>query len=74
MITRRSSLSLLAGAASAAILPACAFAQQTIDLSPEQPGRPRAQVDEAAVKLIARDAKFAKDGVFTVDALKGLNP
>jgi polar amino acid transport system substrate-binding protein len=66
MITRRNSLSLLAGAASAAILPARAFAQQGIDLSPEQPGRPRAQIDEAAIKLLARDAKFAKDGVFTV--------
>jgi len=66
MITRRSSLSLLAGAASAAILPIRAFAQQAIDLSPEQAGRPRAQIDEAAIKLLAKDAKFVKDGVFTI--------
>ena len=66
MITRRNSLSLLAGAASAAILPVRAFAQQAIDLSPEQPGRPRGQIDEAAIKLLAKDAKFVKDGVFTI--------
>jgi polar amino acid transport system substrate-binding protein len=74
MITRRNSLSLLAGAASAAILPARAFAQQAIDLSPEQPGRPRAQIDEAAVKLLAKDAKFTKDGVFTVGNNTGRFP
>lgn len=74
MITRRDSLSLLAGAASAAILPARAFAQQAIDLSPEQPGRPRAQRDEEAIKLIARDAKFAKEGVFTVGNNTGRLP
>ena len=74
MITRRNSLSLLAGAASAAILPVRAFAQQAIDLSPEQAGRPRAQIDEAAIKLIAKDAKFAKDGVFTVGNNTGRFP
>jgi polar amino acid transport system substrate-binding protein len=66
MITRRNCLSLLAGAASAAILPIRAFAQQAIDLSPAQAGRPRAQIDEAAIKLLAKDVKFAKDGVFTI--------
>jgi len=74
MITRRDSLSLLAGAASAAILPARTFAQQAIDLSPEQAGRPRAQIDEAAIKLIAKDAKFVKDGVFTIANTAGRLP
>ncbi|MFJ5369027.1 ABC transporter substrate-binding protein [Bosea sp. CER48] len=74
MITRRDSLSLLAGAASAAILPVRAFAQQAIDLSPEQPGRPRAQIDEQAIKLLAKDAKFAKDGVFTIANTAGRLP
>lgn len=66
MLTRRHSLGLLAGAASSALLPARVFAQQTIDLSPEQPGRVRAERDEEAIGLIAKEAKFAKDGVFTV--------
>lgn len=66
MLTRRASLALLAGAAASALIPAGAFAQQGIDLSPEQPGRPRAERDEEAIRLIAKDAKFAKDGVFTV--------
>ncbi|WP_353183716.1 ABC transporter substrate-binding protein [Bosea sp. (in: a-proteobacteria)] len=66
MLTRRASLALLAGAAASALIPAGAFAQQGVDLSPEQPGRPRAERDEEAIRLIAKDAKFAKDGVFTV--------
>ncbi|MFX5884893.1 transporter substrate-binding domain-containing protein, partial [Acinetobacter baumannii] len=39
---------------------------QTVDLSPEQPGRIRAQRDEEAIKLIGKDVKFAKEGVLTV--------
>jgi len=74
MITRRSSLSLLAGAASAALIPAGTFAQQVVDLSPEQPGRPRAERDEEAIRLTAKDAKFAKDGVFTVGNNTGRFP
>ncbi len=66
MLTRRDSLALLAAAASSALVPEAAFAQQAIDLSPEQPGKVRAERDEEAIKLIAKDAKFAKDGVFTV--------
>ncbi len=66
MLTRRSSLALLAGGAASALIPAGAFAQQGVDLSPEQPGRPRAERDEEAIRLIAKDAKFARDGVFTV--------
>jgi polar amino acid transport system substrate-binding protein len=66
MPSRRDTLALFAGAASTAFLPAGARAQQAIDLSPEQPGRVRAARDEAAVKLLAKDARFVKDGVFTV--------
>jgi len=74
MLTRRASLTLFAGAASSALIPVGAFAQQAIDLSAEQPGRPRAERDEEAIKLIAGDAKFAKDGVFTVGNNTGRFP
>ena len=74
MLTRRASLALLAGAASATLIPAGAIAQQAIDLSPEQPGRPRAERDEAAIKLIGKDATFAKEGVFTVANAAGRFP
>ena len=68
MATRRRLLSLLAASTliGSAWMPLPALAQQSFDLSPEQPGRPRAEINQEAVKLIAKDAKFAKDGVFTV--------
>ncbi|PIK72979.1 ABC transporter substrate-binding protein, partial [Methylobacterium frigidaeris] len=72
MPTRRDSLALLA-AASTALLSGRAFAQ-AIDLSPEQPGRVRAPRDEEAIRLIAKDARFAKDGVFTVGNNTGRFP
>ncbi len=72
MPTRRDSLAFLA-AASTALLSGRALAQ-AIDLSPEQPGRVRAPRDEEAIRLIAKDAKFAKDGVFTVGNNTGRLP
>jgi len=74
MITRRNTLGLLGAASAGALLPSLGFAQQAIDLSPEQPGRPRAQRDEAAIKLIGKDAKFVKEGVFTVANATGRLP
>ncbi len=50
---------------------ACA---QSLDLSPEQPGRPRAERDEAAVRLLPANAKLAKEGVFTVGVAAGRLP
>jgi polar amino acid transport system substrate-binding protein len=47
------------------MMPLAGFAQEP-DLSPEQAGRVRAQKDEDAIKLIAREAKFAKEGAFSV--------
>jgi polar amino acid transport system substrate-binding protein len=57
---------LLGALIAAATLSSSVSAQQVFDLSPEQPGRPRAEKNEEAIKLIGKDAKFAKDGVFTV--------
>ncbi|GJD52678.1 hypothetical protein OPKNFCMD_5444 [Methylobacterium crusticola] len=65
MLTRRDSLAFLV-ASSAALIPGRTAAQQAIDFSPEQPGRVRAGRDEDAIKLVAKDARFVKDGVFTV--------
>jgi polar amino acid transport system substrate-binding protein len=48
MIPRRTLLSLLVGALSAASLPALAQ-QSPFDLGPEQPGRIRADEDPAAI-------------------------
>ncbi len=62
MTTRRTILSLLAVAP---LLPAVVRAQG-VDLSPEQKGRIRADKDPGAIQLIAKDAKFAKDGYLTV--------
>jgi polar amino acid transport system substrate-binding protein len=47
---------------------------QSVDLSPEQPGRPRADRDEAAIRLISPNAKLAKEGVFTVAVAAGRLP
>lgn len=74
MITRRNTLALLGAASAGALLPSLGLAQQAIDLSPEQPGRPRAERDEGAIKLIGKDAKFVKDGVFTVANATGRLP
>ncbi len=72
MPTRRDSLAFLAAATTTLL--SVAFLAQAIDLSPEQPGRVRAPRDEEAIRLIARDAKFAKDGVFTVGNNTGRLP
>ncbi|WP_179684080.1 ABC transporter substrate-binding protein [Acidovorax sp. LjRoot66] len=70
--TRRSTFLALALAA-AAMVPLQATAQ-AVDLSPEQPGRPRsAKVDEA-LRLVAKDFKFAKEGVLTVGTTTGRLP
>ena len=47
---------------------------QSIDLSPEQPGRPRAERDEAAIRLISPRAKLAREGVLTVAVAAGRLP
>ncbi len=65
MLTRRATLARLAGTA-AAFAPLRLFAAAGIDLSPAQPGRVRAQPDTAAIARLAADARFARDGAFTV--------
>jgi len=59
----------------AALLPIAATAQTTPapDLSPEQPGRPRAQKIDEAVRL-AKDFKFQKEGVLVVGTTTGRLP
>jgi len=49
----------------AAMMPLAGAAQEP-DLSPEQVGRVRAQKDEDAIQRIAKEAKFAKEGTFSV--------
>ncbi|MGY2046854.1 ABC transporter substrate-binding protein [Methylobacterium sp. JK268] len=65
MLTRRDSLALLAGAGGA-LLAGRALAQQSIDLSPAQPGRVRAGRDEDAIRLVAKEARFVQEGALTV--------
>ncbi len=55
------------------LLPLNASAQ-TVDLSPEQPGRPRSQPVADALKLVSKDFKFAKDGVLVVGTTTGRLP
>lgn len=74
MINRRNTLALLGAASASALLPSFGLAQQAIDLSPEQPGRPRGTRDEEAIKLIGKNAKFVKDGVLTVANATGRLP
>lgn len=62
MITRRAAIV----AAIALSFAAPALAQSAYDLSPEQPGRPRAKPNPAAIAAIAKDYKFVEPGVFTV--------
>ena len=47
---------------------------QAVDLSPEQPGRPRSQKVDDALKLLPPGFKFAKDGVLTVGTTTGRLP
>ena len=47
---------------------------QNVDLSPEQTGRARAQKVDEAIKLVAKDFKFANDGAFTVAIAGGRLP
>lgn len=74
MINRRNTLALIGAASASALLPSFSLAQQAIDLSPEQPGRPRGTRDEEAIKLIGKNAKFVKDGVLTVANATGRLP
>src|SRR5690348_6054195 len=72
MIPRRTLLSLLVGALSAASLPA--LAQAPFDLGPEQPGRIRAEKDPAAVAAVPKGFKFVEPGSFTVGISPGGPP
>ncbi len=47
---------------------------QTLDLSPEQPGRLRAEKDSAIAATIPKDFRFAEDGVLTVAVAPGQPP
>ncbi|MFT4149031.1 MAG: ABC transporter substrate-binding protein [Paracoccaceae bacterium] len=55
-----------AAALAVAVLPVGAFAADDIDLSPQQPGRIRAEKVQAAIDLIPKDFKFAEAGKLTV--------
>jgi len=54
-------------------MPLAAHAQKE-DLSPEQPGRPRSQPVVQAIQQIARDFKFAREGVLVVGTTTGRLP
>lgn len=66
----------IAGALAAALALGLSFAAFAggFDLSPEQPGRLRADKNEEAIKAIGKDAKFARDGKFVVAVNPGLPP
>jgi polar amino acid transport system substrate-binding protein len=49
-------------------------AAQAVDLSPEQPGRVRTHKVDEALRLVAKDFKFVKDGVLTVGISPGRLP
>lgn len=75
MITRKTFVtSLLSLATLAAAGGSPAALAQSVDLSPEQPGRPRSQPVPEALKLLPKDFKFAKDGVLTVGTTTGRLP
>jgi polar amino acid transport system substrate-binding protein len=73
MSLRKKMRSSIALALAAALLPLAALAQ-AVDLSPEQPGRVRAQKVDAATQLVAKNFKFVSDGVFTVAIAGGRLP
>lgn len=72
---KRTLLASLLGAAAAfsALLPLQSWAQ-TGDLSPEQPGRIRAQKSDEALRLLGKDVKFLKEGTLTVGIALGRLP
>lgn len=75
MITRKTFVtSLLSLATLVAAGGSTAALAQGVDLSPEQPGRPRSQPVPEALKLLPKDFKFAKDGVLTVGTTTGRLP
>lgn len=75
MITRKTFVtSLLSLATLAAAGGSPAALAQSVDLSPEQPGRPRSQPVPEALKLLPKDFRFAKDGVLTVGTTTGRLP
>jgi len=75
MITRKTFVtSLLSLATLTAAGWSSAALAQSVDLSPEQPGRPRSQPVPEALKLLPKDFKFAKEGVLTVGTTTGRLP
>ncbi len=65
-MTKPNSLRLLLAGLALAALTGTAFAQAAFDLSPEQPGRLKAEPNAEAIAAIPADFKFAKPGAFTV--------
>lgn len=72
----RKTVSLVAAGlfASALGLSAAKAAEDIFDLSPEQPGRIRAEKDPAAIAAIPKDFKFTTPGKFTVAVSPGGPP
>lgn len=69
MSSRKTFLKTIAAAAIMAAFgsPASVFAQaQGVDLSPEQPGRPRSQPLPEVQKLVPKDFRFVKEGTLVV--------
>jgi len=71
-IGRRTALAAIAGALG--IAASLSTFAQAVDLSPEQAGRVRAQKVDDAIRLVAKDFKFANDGAFTVAIAGGRLP
>ncbi|WP_225772192.1 ABC transporter substrate-binding protein [Inquilinus sp. Marseille-Q2685] len=71
-MSRRAAAALVLGLA-AATAPGVATAQ-SFDLSPEQPGRPRAEKVEAIAAAVPKDFRFIEDGVLTVAIAPGQPP
>lgn len=77
MTCRRKIISTAALAFLIGALPLATWSQttaQAVDLSPEQPARVRAPRVDEAIKLIGKDFRFVKDGVFTVAIAGGRLP
>jgi polar amino acid transport system substrate-binding protein len=74
MIDRRQFLLASAALGTLSFHTALQAAQSAVDLSPQQPGRIRAQKNAAAIAALGGHYRFAKDGYFTVAISPHLPP
>lgn len=73
-VARRTALAVAGGIAAILLASGAGALAQTVDLSPEQAGRPRADRNDAIAALIPKDYAFVEDGVLTIAAAPGTPP